>query len=173
MEHGVRDSKRTPVAAASVGFAAVATYAIAGALQILVWNPLAAVPGASLREIYAAMESARESLAAPLVFAWSLAGITLAVGVLIGTLLARKPVVRQVIAGYLGLLVLAAPTHWYVAFPGGMGIADAFNTSGGDHTPWGGLLYAVSAAALLALVGIAVEGRRRRNVERLPPGEEE
>jgi hypothetical protein len=138
-------------------------YSVAGAYQTLVWNPLAAVPGASLDEIYAALDAADETLGAPQVIAWSAVGVALAVVALIGTILRRAPRPRHVIAGYLALVVLAAPSHWFVAFTGGMGIADAFATSGGDHAPWGGMLYLASGLALLALVGLAVRraGPRR------------
>lgn len=75
---------------------------------------------------------------------------------------------RTVRAGLLGLVVvldllvlaMAAPSHWFVSCPAGMGIADAFATTGGDHAPWGGVLYAVSASALLTLVVVlVVDGR--------------
>lgn len=81
--------------------------------------------------------------------------MALAVVGLIGTILERAPGTRHVIAGYLALLVLAAPSHMFVAFTGGMGIADAFATSGGDNAPWGGMLVLASGLALLALLGIA------------------
>lgn len=42
------------------------------------------------------------------------------------------------------------------SFPAGMGVADAFATSGGDHAPWGVLLYIVSTVAFLALLVVAV-----------------
>jgi hypothetical protein len=44
----------------------------------------------------------------------------------------------------------------FVAFTGGMGIADAFATSGGDHAPWGGMLYLASGLALLALLALGL-----------------
>lgn len=59
--------------------------------------------------------------------------------------------VKKVLALAVLLLVLAAPSHWFAAFPAGMGIADAFATHGGDHAPWGVVLYAISADALVAL----------------------
>lgn len=79
---------------------------------------------------------------------------------LIATILAKAPRASDVTAGYLALIVLAAPSHWFVAFTGGLGIADAFATPGGDHAPWGGLLYTACGLALLALVGLAVRGKR-------------
>lgn len=158
MDQGGNVQKHRAVLAAVVGSAVLAAYSIAGAYQILVWNPLAAVQGTSLSEIYAALESAGETLGAPRVIAWSAVGVALAVVGLIGAILERAPRPRRVVAGYLALLVLAAPSHMFVAFTGGMGIADAFATSGGDHAPWGGLLYAASGLALLALLVLALPG---------------
>lgn len=48
MVHGEIVPKRRAVIAAGVGSAALAAYSIAGAFQTLVWNPMAAVPGATL-----------------------------------------------------------------------------------------------------------------------------
>jgi hypothetical protein len=155
MDHGGNVPKRRAVLAAGAGSAVLAAYSIAGAFQTLVWNPLAAVPGATLGEIHAAMDTAGETLGAPRVIAWSAVGVALALVGLIGTVLERAPRARHVIAGYLALLVLAAPSHMFVAFTGGMGIADAFATSGGDHAPWGGMLYLASGLALLALLALA------------------
>ena len=158
MDHGGNVPKGRAVIAAGVGSAALIAYSIAGAYQSLVWNPLAAVPGATLGEIYAAMDAAGETLGAPRVIAWSAVGVALAVVGLTGTILERTPRPRRVVAGYLALLVLAAPSHMFVAFTGGMGIADAFATSGGDHAPWGGMLYAASGLALLALMALTLLG---------------
>lgn len=162
MVYGGNIPKRRAVIAAGAGSAALAAYSTAGAFQTLVWNPLAAVPGATLGEIYTALDDAGESLGAPRVIAWSAVGVALAAVALTVTIRTKSPRVSYVIAGYLALIVLAAPSHWFVAFTGGMGIADAFATSGGDHAPWGGLLYAASGLALLALVGMAVRGTRLR-----------
>lgn len=162
MVHGGNVPKRRAVIAAGVGSAALAAYSIAGALQTLVWNPLAAVPGATLGEIYTALDDAGESLGAPRVIAWSVVGAALAAVALTAAILTKAPRASDVVAGYLALIVLAAPSHWFVPFTGGMGIADAFATSGGDHAPWGGLIYTGSGLALLALLGMAVRGKRLR-----------
>ncbi|MGF9648885.1 hypothetical protein AAIH32_12970 [Pseudarthrobacter oxydans] len=138
-------------------------YSVVGAYQILVWNPLAAVPGATLHEIYAAMDRANESLSAPTVFVWAGMGTLLAVAVLIATL--RQSISRKAaVVLYLLLLVMGAPTHMMASFPAGMGIADAFAISGGDHAPWGAALYTVSVVAFLALVFVGL----RRNSSEAP-----
>jgi hypothetical protein len=46
------------------------------------------------------------------------------------------------------------------AFPAGMGIADAFGISGGDHAPWGAVLYTVSALAFLALLVLGIRWKK-------------
>ncbi|WP_346924702.1 hypothetical protein [uncultured Arthrobacter sp.] len=163
MDPGGNVPKRRAVLAAGVGSSVLTAYSIAGACQILVWNPLAAVPGATLSEIYAALDAAGETLGAPRVIAWSAVGVALALVALISTILERAPRARQVVAGYLALVVLAAPSHMFVAFTGGVGIADAFATSGGDHAPWGGMLYLASGLALLILLGTAGWQKRPRS----------
>ena len=110
MVHGGNVPKRRAVIAAVVGSAALAAYSITGAFQTLVWNPLAAVPGATLGEIYTALDDAGESLGAPRVIAWSVVGIALAAVALRATILAKAPCASHVIAGYLALIVLTAPS---------------------------------------------------------------
>lgn len=152
--------QRHAVWAGIVGLVIVAGYAAGGALQVLVWNPLAAVPGATLAEIHAGLARENESLAAPAVLTWAVIGVILAALVLAGAVVRRTSHVRNVVLLDLLLLVLAAPAHWFAAFPAGMGLADAFAISGGDHAPWGKVLYLVSAVALAALAAVGVAGKR-------------
>ncbi len=152
--------QRHAVWAGIVGLVVVAGYAAAGALQVLVWNPLAAVPGATLAEIHAVLAREDESLAAPAVLAWAVTGVILAALVLAGAVARRTWHMRNVVLLDLLLLVLAAPAHWFASFPAGMGLADAFAISGGDHAPWGKVLYLVSAVALAALAAVGVAGKR-------------
>lgn len=151
--------QRSAAWAGVAGLLLVAGYAVAGALQVLVWNPLAAVPGATLAEIHAAMDRANESLAAPAVLMWAATGLVLAAVVLIAGL--RRSISGKTAAALdLSLLVLAAPSHWMASFPAGMGLADAFGISGGDHAPWGKVLYTVSAVSLVALLALAIRSSR-------------
>ncbi|WHP59000.1 hypothetical protein QMY03_19080 [Arthrobacter sp. KFRI-F3372] len=141
------------------GYTLVLGYVVTGVFQVLVWNPLAAVPGATLDEIHAAMERANESLSAPTVLVWAATGTVLAAGVLIATL--RRSISGKTAAVlYLLLLALAAPALMMASFPAGMGLADTFAISGGDHAPWGGALYTVSAVAFLALAMLTVRRLR-------------
>jgi hypothetical protein len=144
---------------ALVGMVLVAGYGVVGTLQTLVWNPLAAVPGATMEQIHAELDQANESLGTPVVIVWAFVGVLLAALVVIGAVQRSDLPVKKVLVIDLLLLVLAAPSHWYAAFPAGMGIADAFATHGGDHAPWGMALYAVSAMALGALAVVAMISR--------------
>lgn len=145
-----KDRQRSATWIGVAGFLLVVGYAVSGALQVLVWNPLAAVPGATLAEINAHMDQANESLAAPVVLTWAATGIVLAGAVLMAGL-KHSISGRSAACLYLSLLVLAAPSHWMASFPAGMGLADAFEISGGAYAPWGKVLYAVSALSLVAV----------------------
>lgn len=158
MGTGGWDRQRNTVRAGLIGLAVVAGYAVVGALQILVWNPLAAVPGATLGEIHAGLAQANETLAAPLVLAWAVVGTALTAAVLLAAMKRSITRVRGVVALDLLILVLAAPSHWFASFPAGMGIADTYATTGADHAPWGMVLYTVSAAALVGLIALLVVG---------------
>ncbi|TFD71608.1 hypothetical protein [Cryobacterium sp. Hb1] len=151
---------RRAVLSAAVGFTVVAAYAVAGALQILVWNPLAAVPGATLGQIRTNMTLANEPLNANGVVIWAVIGLMLAAVVLVVTIVRHVSAVGPVVAAYLVLLVFAAPGHFFVAFGPGMSIADTFMISGGDHAPWGVVLYLISAAALLTLIVLIIGAAR-------------
>lgn len=134
-----------------VGFGLVTVYAVVGAFQIKVWNPLAAVPGATLPEIRAEMAVAHEYAGTHLVVAWAVAGILLGAGLLVAALLRKVSAAGATILTLL-VIVLGAPTMMFASFAPGMGLADTFDISGGDHAPWGSLLYLASAVALLVLV---------------------
>ncbi|WP_232466120.1 hypothetical protein [Diaminobutyricimonas sp. LJ205] len=160
----IRD-RSAVIMAAAIGFVVTVGYAIAGSLQILVWNPLAAVPGATLSEIEQGLARASESLGTSLVIGWAIIGGVLAAGILIAAVLRLSVRLPQVVQADLVLLVLAAPTFWAASFPAGMGIADTFHTTGAPHSPWGAPLYAVSAAALLALLVMVAVAQRRATAE--------
>lgn len=155
------DSGALKIAVGIAGLIGVAGYAVAGVLQTLVWNPLAAVPGATLDEIHTGLSQANESMYPPVVLTWAAIGTALAAGVLLATARRSSRRTSTVLMLYLALLVLAAPSHWYASFSAGMALADAFGISGGDHAPWGKLLYVVSAAAFLALAAVFLIQKRR------------
>ena len=162
MEHGGVSRNWRAVIAGVVGVMVIAAYAVVGAMQILVWNPLAAVPGKSLQQIEAEMVAVGESLGEPVVYGFVVIGIGLALAVLGAALLGRIKRVKTVLILGLVLLTLGAPAYWLASFTAGMSIADTFATHGGDHAPWGGVLLKFSLGALLALLPAALLGRRRR-----------
>ncbi|MDI2023116.1 hypothetical protein [Paenarthrobacter nicotinovorans] len=148
-------SNRTPRVIASLfGLAAIAAFAVVGAFQILVWNPLAAVPGASLDEIHEGLARANESMT------WAFLGTALGAVVVLLSAVGSLRRLRTVVLLDLLILGLGAPSYSLVSFHAGMALADAFFISGGDYAPWGGVLYTVSAAALLAgLIVVVTNGR--------------
>ncbi len=147
---------RLALVVASVATMLVVAYAVLAAIQILVLNPLAAVPGKSLSRIRAELVASGESLGTPLVLLVMGLGIALAIVILVET--ARHPEISApaVALVYLALLAMGGPAHFFASFPAGMGIADTYLISGGDHSHWSTVLYAVSTLALLAIVGLGV-----------------
>lgn len=151
---------------AVVGTLLVAAYAALAALQILVLNPLAAVPGKSLPEIEATMAQANEGLGTPWVLAWLGVGVAMAVGMFASVLRTHDARPGAVAAAFLVLLALGAPAYFLVSFGPGMALADAFGISGADHSPWALPLFAASGLAVVALVALSlarpgrVAGRR-------------
>jgi len=132
-----RRARRRELAAAAVLAPAVVALAAFGVLHIMVWNPLAKLPGLGLDEIYAGLAAAGE-LPSPLYLtAWVVGAVLAATAILLFATLphrrlraARSP--QRVLV--LGLTALAGTgfSMWLAGFGMGMGIADAFATSGGD-----------------------------------------
>ena len=143
-------------AVALIGTGAVVAYALLAAVQILVWNPQAAVPGVGLDQIYADVAATGESMAAGMVIAFLAVGPLLAIALLVGAW--RRPEGRASVVGvpFLVLLALGAPAYFWANFGPGMALADTFFVSGGDHSAWSAPLYVTSGLAVLALVGHVV-----------------
>ena len=160
--------RRAVAALSAAGALVVLAYAAVIVLQVWVLNPLAAVPGLSLSEIYARLDAAGQSPNVPAAIVPLVAVVGLAVGN--GVLFRRSPVVTPgfVAAVYLGFVVLGAPIYFYTSFDMGTSLADTFQISGGDYSPWALPLYAVSALALLGLLALGVAHvvrlARRRSV---------
>ncbi|MDI2036935.1 hypothetical protein [Paenarthrobacter nitroguajacolicus] len=148
------------VTASLLGLVGIAAYAVTAALQILVWNPLAAVPGATLEEIHEGLARSNESISIAAVVTWWSIGTLLAAVVVLLT--ATRVIARMGIVVILDLLILAlgAPIYFFTSFSAGMALADAFFISGGDYAPWGGLLCLMSAAALAAAVLVTIFRKR-------------
>lgn len=151
----VRQAPR-PWDAAAVVVLVVLAYAVVAALQILVWNPLAAAPELSLPQIRAKLAASGEAISvAPVLILLGL-GVALAVA-LMAWMLSWRAGRGQVLA--VGLLVIAggAPAYFVASFGVGMSLADGLGTTGGDHTPWGMALGATSLVALLVVALLAVD----------------
>ena len=147
---------RRAVVVSMAGLALIAAYAVAGALQTLVWNPLAAVPGASLSEIQVRLAGTGGSLEQPVVLAWAAVGVVLAALVLVVAVWLPAVTPPVIVAAVLWLIALGAPSHWYAAFGAGLSLADAYGISGAAYAPWGAVLYLISAAAFLGLIATAL-----------------
>jgi len=137
---------------------------VAGALQILVWNPLAKVPGRGLDEIYAAMAAADESSSPLPVLIWACfslaAAVVLSILCAVPMLAALLPSRRIVVLG-LALVGGTAAVHSMASFGMGMALADTFVTTGGDASPGGAIIAIVGQVAVVAAlrVGLVERGR--------------
>lgn len=129
-------------------------YAALLAVHALVLDPLAAVPGTSLRAIYAGVDaiglSTTQDIAGVLVSAGT--GVALAVGTAVLGVRQRMPL-PVIAVCHLALLAAGAAAVFQSGFFLGMDVADAFGVSGGVHAWSGTALFTVSA---VALVGIPV-----------------
>lgn len=143
-----------------IGAAAVTAYAVFAALQIQVLNPLATMPGNTLREIHAAVGQTADTMG------WGLMIVALLIGPLIAVTVATFAVRGRLRAGsvlmfMLALLALGTPAYFVASFPAGMTLADTFGVGGADHAPWANILHAVSLLAVVALaVVMAVRAMR-------------
>jgi hypothetical protein len=146
-------TSRTVVAVS--GTLVVTAYAALLAVNALVLDPLAAVPGKSLPEIYAGVDAigmdSRQDVVAVLVTA----GIGVVLAVTITVIALRKRMPAPVVAVcHLALLALGAVATFQSGFFLGMDVADAFGVSGGAHGPWAGVLYGTSLVALVAIPAV-------------------
>ena len=144
--------RRRPIVVAVIGTVVVVAYALLAAVQILVLNPLAAVPGAELSQIYADVSAAGESMGAPLVLAGLAVGPVVAVGLLLRTRRRPDGEARIVAVQYLALVALGAFGYFWASFGPGMALADTYGISGGDHSPWATPLQAVSGVAFVVFL---------------------
>lgn len=147
----MNEPHRATVLVSILGAVAVTLYAAWAAVQILVLNPLAAVPGSSLAEINGAMVASGEAvnLMAPLVVLGI--GPALAIAAAWVCVANRVPPIVAV-SGPLALLILGTPGYFVASFGPGMALADTFLISGGNHSLWYLPLYAVSALAFVAVI---------------------
>ncbi|MGC5173186.1 hypothetical protein ACLQ2Q_21300 [Microbacterium sp. DT81.1] len=149
------------VTLAATGCLVVCGYALLALVQILWLNPLAAVPGAEIDQIWEDMAAANESMQTPMVVFVMALGPLLAVGLLVAVLFTRIPPTVVAVV-YLLLLALGPIAYFAASFGPGMGLADTYGIGGADYSPWARPLYAISVLALAALVGIGIVSVVRR-----------
>ncbi|WP_114588251.1 hypothetical protein [Microbacterium arborescens] len=159
-------ARRRPVAIA--GLVSVTAVLVLGALDLLVWNPLAKVPGYELDAIYAAMIAADgfdPAFAAGAVAVWVGVWLVAAAGVAVGALTRGGAWLtpRRLGILYLSIIGAALFLRLFAGFSIGMSIADTFATSGGDVSALSQVFHLIgplSFAAALLLFGWAPTGRR-------------
>lgn len=148
-------SRRPAITVSVIGVVAVVLYAVLGAVQILVLNPLAAVPGKSLAEIRAGMSEAGEAFDTGMVFAIFGLGILIALGVAVLAIKDAAPA-RLTVLLYCAVLVMGAPAYFIASFGPGMSLADTYPISGADYSPWAMPLFVTSLLALGVAIILAV-----------------
>lgn len=159
------------VTIAGLGTAVTVGYACLAVLQILVLNPLAAVPGAGLDQIWAGLATAGESLGAPRVLVIMGVGPLVALALLLFAATSAETAPPTVATAYLTLVVFGSPAYFVASFGAGMALADTFGINGGDYSPWARPLHATSGIAILGLVALGVWHLLRRGVRAGQPGE--
>lgn len=161
---------RTRIVVAVVGVLVVALYAALLAVNALVLDPLAAVPGATLAEIHRHLDAQGFHVQTDIVVVIALAsvGVVLAAGLSVLLLVTRAPT-HVIAAVLLAVVVLGGPASFWGGFALGMDVADGYGTDGGDHTIWAGVLYVTSLVALIAIPVVLVAGERRRGRAALRP----
>lgn len=145
-----------------IGPVAATGYAAAMVLLVTVWDPAAAVPAMPYADIVRGLQATGVNVTATYVglSLWGAIGPAAAVVVSILGMRGRLSG-PAVIASQLAILAAGAPALFIASFPLGMDVADTFSVRGGAHTPVTGMLYSVSAAALITLIVVAVvQGRR-------------
>ncbi|WP_162903695.1 hypothetical protein [Leucobacter sp. wl10] len=140
----------------SAMFSLLAICAVAFAtLHILVWNPLAKMPGMSLSEIYAAMYEAEQPTGVAVVAVWAGLFIAAAIAFPICCSLRRfagpRSTRRIIVTGAM-LITAVGVTQWFAGFTIGMSLADTFFVSGGDSAASGVALSVITTLAAVFAV---------------------
>jgi hypothetical protein len=138
-----------------------------GVLHIAVWNPLAKVPGATLDEIYGAMNMGDELTGRVWLIVWGVLAVGASIAYLVvGVLSDRWPALtrRHLVVSGLGLLGGVITVGWFASFAMGMSLADAFAIDGGDAAPTGPALAMIGQLALTGglVLGLAPPAIPRR-----------
>ncbi|WP_298037494.1 hypothetical protein [uncultured Microbacterium sp.] len=162
--------RRPTLLIAVLGVVAVCAYAVAAAVQILVLNPLAAVPGATIEDIRGRMAAANETPGTGgVVFFLGIGVLVTLITAIVCVVLAAPPLATA--SAMLVLVMLGAPGYFVASFGPGMALADTFWIAGGDHSPGGAYLAGVSALAGIAaiVIGAVTVLRARREAQDIAP----
>ncbi len=152
-----------------VGPVLITGYAVVMVLLAAVWDPAAAVPSMSYPEITQTLGTSGVNVTGAYISLSVWGAIGPALAVVVSILGAKRRVsTASVTSLHLAILAAGAPALFIASFPLGMDVADTFGVGGGAHTPWSGVLYLVSAAALVALL-VAAAARRLGRDKRLAP----
>ncbi|WP_449409128.1 hypothetical protein [Microbacterium maritypicum] len=156
------DLRRSTVVVSVVGVLAVTLYAALAALQILLWTPLAAVPGSTLDDIRADMHAAGESLQEGMTIGILAIGPILALIVAVIAIRSRAhPMVPAMTL--LAVLMLGGPGFFLASFGAGMSLADTYYVSAGVTLPGVRSFYLVSViAAAVLTAGVIFTAYRTR-----------
>lgn len=162
----VNESRRSVlVRTALTGVVVVCAYAAVALVQILVWNPEAAVPGMTADEIWRQVGEAQQGPPNAFVVGVIALGPLLAVALFI-LFVVTEAGIWSTVAGYLMLLAMGGPGYVVASFGPGMGLADTYDISGGDASGAGLVLESVSVLALITLVGVSLGAFVRKRRER-------
>ena len=153
---------RARVVVTIAGLGIVVLYAALLAVQELVLDPLAAVPGASLPAILGHLERQGFDVHADVVGVLVIAAIGVGLAVVVAAVtLPLRVAPHFVAAWFLGIVAAGAVPAFAAGFQLGMDVADGYGIGGEDHTVWAGVLYLTSAVALVAIPVVLVVGERR------------
>lgn len=149
-----RDAQReATVTIAVVGTCVAFTYAAAAWMQIMLWNPQAAVPGVPVDEIWAAVAS-QQGMNEYVNTTVNLAVMPLAAVVMLYLACTKqwssRP--RATATQYLVLIALGALAYFVASFSPGMNLADTYGVGGEDYAPWGQVLLGVSGFGVAGLL---------------------
>ena len=156
-------ARRRIVAIVAGGVLATITVGALGVAHILIWNPLAKVPGRTLEQISAEMAAAGEGTGWPFVAIWCACWFAGCVVLVVSAIRSRRAGtlrVRRALAASLMLVGLTIVTSWFAGFGMGMGLADTFMTSGYDAAISGPILIMVGQVAIIGAILVAVPPRR-------------
>lgn len=134
------------------GTALVIAYAFWAYLQIWVLNPLAAMPGMPLADIWRAIGQSQGYFDMQSTLIFLMIGPLLATGLLIGGTIGLRHQWWLVAGGYLLILLLGTPAYFVASLSPGMNLADTFGIDGADYSPWAAPLFLVSLTALAGLI---------------------